>query len=388
MQFGAAHGQRVDAPELPASASGRSAALANDPRAQGIGRMPQRDALLSVAESALASGNTADAVVHFEQAALMLHAADTEMGLVRASMQAGDYRHALAFCAHTAGAHRDSGAAGALYAWLLRAGGQDAYARRVLDETMAFAPEDPVVEETRRAFDAGSSQPVGLLLETPHRMAPQALMLAGQAPPPTGARVVSSGVLIDGGRRALVPIAGLDGAPRAWVRNGLGLATEAIVEDVPDRLRAQGVAVLRLVAPMANGDARLAPRDPFAGSPGFAIEYPPSPAATPAWPSLRRGFLGAFEGTEGLRKLGIELWLGPHGGPVLDAAGRLAGIALRGSGGGSAMLPVSAFREVAHEAPADAGSDRVASPETSARLPADEAYERALKIALQILTLP
>ena len=60
----------------------------------------------------------------------MLHAPDTEAAQVRAHMQAGDYRRALAFGAHAASAHRRDWPAGtALYAWLLQAGGQAAAAR-------------------------------------------------------------------------------------------------------------------------------------------------------------------------------------------------------------------------------------------------------------------
>ena len=98
---------------------------------------------------------------------------------------------------------------------------------------------------------------------------------------------------------------------------------------------------------------------------------------------LRQGFLGAFDGAAGMRRLGIELPPGPRGGPVLDASGRLAGIALPGSDGRAAMLPVSMFRSVAQGAPVDS----VASAAVAPRLPADEAYERALKTALQVIAL-
>ncbi len=52
-------------------------------------------------------------------------------------MQAGEYRRALSFGAHAAGAHRDFPAATALYAWLLYVGGQDAFAARRLDAALA-----------------------------------------------------------------------------------------------------------------------------------------------------------------------------------------------------------------------------------------------------------
>jgi len=366
------------------AASERSAVQVIDPRAADVARMPARDALLNIAEQALADGDTAKAVGAFEQAALMLHAADTEMGLVRASMQAGDYRHALAFSAHTAGAHLDSADAGALYAWLLRAGGQDAAARRVLDATLVHAPQDAVARATRIAFDSTSFQPSSVLLDPPHRMAPYALMQGRQAPPPPGASGVSGGVLIDGGRRALVLSAAIEGARRVWVRNGLGRTTEAARDVAPDRLNGQDLAVLLLAEPLAAGDTPMAPRDPFAGSPGFVIGYGPAADATPAWPVLKQGFLGAFDAEAGLRRLGIDAPLQSRGGAVVfDAAGRIAGVTLPRIGGSTTMVPVSMFRELDRALPSAVGQGH--SPPDAARLPIDEAYERGLKTALQVL---
>lgn len=365
-----------------AAAGERPAAQGTDPRASGAARMPERDALLNIAEQALARGDTATAVTAFEQAASMLHAADTEMGVVRASMQGGNYRHALAFCAHAAGAHLDSAPAGALYAWLLRAGGQDAAARRVLETTLAYAPHDPVARATRRAFDGASLRPSGVLLELPHRMAPHALMQGGQAQPPPGASGVSGGVLIDGGRRALVPSVAIEGARRVWVRNGLGRTTEATRDVAPEHLQAQGLAVLQLSAPLVVGDATLAPRDPFAGSPGFAIGHEPAPDAAPAWPRLHQGFVGAVDGETGLRRLGIDVPVQATGGAVVfDAMGRIAGVALPRTGGSTTMVPVSMFREL----------DRAPAAElhrtSAARMAIDEACECGLKVSLQVLVL-
>ena len=370
-----------------AVAGERPAAHVTDPRAAGVAHMPERDALLNRAEQALAGGDTDGAVLAFEQAAGMLHAADTEMGLVRASMQAGDYRHALAFCAHTAGAHLDAAAAGALYAWLLRVGGQDAAARRVLDDAWAHAPQDPVVMATRRAFETDTFQTSGVMLDLPHRMAPHALMQGGQAPLPMGARMVAGGALIDGGRRALVPAAAIEGAGRLWVRNGVGQATEVSRDVTPDRLQAQGLAVLLLAQPLADGGIALAPRDAFAGSPGRVVGYELEADARPAWPALHQGFLGAFDGTAGLRQLGIDLPGKTSGGAVvLDATGRLAGITLPGTAGATAMLPVSMFRDLDRAATGQTGTAPPLAP--GMRMPIDETYERGLKIALQVLGLP
>ena len=345
----------------------------------------ERQRLLNEGEARLAAGDANGAREAFERASQMLHAADAEMSLVRALMQAGEYRQALAFCAHTAGAHRDAPAAGALYAWLLRAGGQEAFARRVLDETLARAPADPVANATQRAFEAVSPLASGLLIELPQRMAPKAWMLGGQTSPQRGAKVVSSAVLMNDGRNALVPIAGIEGAGRLWVRDGLGQTTEAFIGIAPDPLRARGFALLRLAAPLHEAPARPASRDPFAGSPGFAIEYVAMDDSAPAWPWLHQGFFGGFEGGAGMRKLGIAVPPGPHGGPVFDAAGRLAGIAVPSVGAQASMLPLSQFGAVADWAPDVERIEPVLTPEVPPRMPADEAYERALKVALQVI---
>ena len=55
-------------------------------------------------EALLASGKVAEARDAFEQAAALEHAADIELGILRSQMQAGHYRQALDFAAHTAGA--------------------------------------------------------------------------------------------------------------------------------------------------------------------------------------------------------------------------------------------------------------------------------------------
>ena len=351
-------------------------------------------AVVVAAEQALANGDTAAASAGFERAAAMQHDGAIEMGLVRAALQAGEYRQALAFCAHTAGAHADEPAAAALYAWLLHAAGQPAEARRVLARALARAPQHAVVEATRQAFENDVPIASGVLLAAPHRMAPQALMQGTQPALPADARTVAAGVLLGGGRAALVPATAIDGARRIWVRNGLGRATEAVPDaSAGPALRAHGVVLLHLQDSLPAGSTRLAPRDPFAGSPGFVIGYPAAGDSAPAWPTLREGFLGAADGREGLRKLGIEWPPELHGGPVFDAAGRLAGMSLRGAAHGVAaarpqgasMLPVSMFRALAHASSGAAAEPPANAEPLPGRIAPDAAYELGLKVALQVI---
>lgn len=374
----------------------RSAASITDFRVNDPAMMDARAAVLRRAESELAQGDTAAANETFDRAAMMLHAPDTEMGLVRTYMQAGQYRRALAFCAHTAGTHREAPSAGALYAWLLRAGGQGAFAERVLNETLARAPQDPVSLEVRRAFAQPRPLASGPLLQTPHRLAPQAVMAPGQAAVPDAARVVANGVLIRDGTLALVPNAAVRSVPSGmlWVRNGLGQTTQARIDETSRTLEGLGVAVLRLDAALDPPPSQaVAPREPFAGSPGFAVEYAESGTATPAWPWMSQGFFGALQANGGLRRLGIDLADGPHGGPVLDAQGRLAGIALPGPEREAVVLPASRWQDLPGIAAGGAPPSQpdAASPAAPARpsatLPADQAYESGLRLALQVIAL-
>jgi hypothetical protein len=95
---------------------------------------------------------------------------------------------------------------------------------------------------------------------------------------------------------------------------------------------------------------------------------------------LRAGFLGRVQVSNEWRPLGIDVPFGPRGGPVFDAAGQLAGMAILDQAGQSRLLPVTVFAGGAGEGGAQEGS--VASP---ARPQADEIYERALSAVVQII---
>lgn len=374
----------VEAQPQPQSPPPSPAAI-TDFRVGNTAQMAERVALLARGEALLAQGDTAAAVDQLDRAAMMLHAPDTEMALVRAYLQTGDYRRALAFCAHTAGAHRETVAPSALYAWLLQLGGQGAYADRVLAEARGRSADDAVLAAAARELASPSPRADAVLLTGPQRMAPYAVQRGGDAGVPAAAEVVASGTLIDGGRHALVPLAAIGAATTVWLRNGLGETTAATLAGRVDTL---GLALLKLARPLDPGDAlQLAPRDPFAGSPGFAIDFVAAPDAAPAWPWLHAGFLGGFTRPEtgsGERRLGIAMPPGLLGGPVFDGAGRLAGLAWRDD----RFLPVSSWRQALGDDLIDSASAASASAPASARsarMPNDEVYERALRIAVQVI---
>ncbi len=356
----------------------------------------QRRALLEDGERRLASGDVAAAQARFDQAALMLHAPDTEALLVRSYMQAGDYRRALAFGAHAAGAHRREWPAGqALYVWLLQIGGQGVVARRLLDDALALAPDDAALLAARSQLATDWPRADGLLQQLPLRMAPYAV---GDAVP-AGAQVVGSGLLLATGDAALVPASVL-GPPAVadrpiWLRNGLGQTVQARRAGQDESL---GLVHLRLAAPLPITPLATADREPFAGSPGYMVEYAPASGPAAAWPLLRQGFFARPGSVPGPRLLGIPAPAGPRGGPVFNAAGHLAGMAVTAADGTDRLLPLALLAErfpalaltPAHPAhPAHpAGLPASAALAGPQRADADAVYEQALRHALQVLVSP
>ena len=350
------------------------AAQAHDDEAAAAARLPQRVALLARAQAELERGDATQALDDFERAAMMLHAADAELGLIRAAMQDGQYRRALAFCAHTAGEHTDDADGAALYAWLLRVGGQGELATRVLAQARAQAPDDRVAAAVERAFAATPLVASGVLLQPLHRMAPWPVTPVAEEAPPATARFAGNAVLVSDGHAALLPLAAaaLPPGARVWVRNGLGQATAATLEPPDVALASRGLARLRLSSALPLGTSHeAAGRAPFAGSAGYAVQFDAVDA--PAWPLLTQGFLGGPRGDAELRKLGFGAM---PGAPVLDARGALVGIALAPADAQATWLPLAAL---AGTPPGEA------APRAAGLVAPDEIYEAGLRRALQVL---
>ena len=348
----------------------------------------------------------------------MLHAADTEMGLVRAYMQAGDYRRALSFAAHTAGAHPEDISGLGLYAWLLHLGGQPAVARQLLDQTLTQvrpsqreAPSVRLLAEVSQRLQAQRLALDGAMLQPPMRLAP----MAHGAVPAEQARVAGAAWLLPDGQHALVPLAAMPlEAPgtRLWLRNGLGRTVQATPEKVfPDI----GLRLVHLREPLADPkDEAVAAlwqvpaRDAFPGTPAVVMSHARSPQASAAWPLLSVGFLGApvpapaFEAASApatmsaspaqpapqpvpvsWRRLGIPLPEGQGAGPVLDMSGRLLGLAVPVPDGAQLVVPISRLRQVVGER-----FGQVSSEPTGQRQPVDQLYEGLLRVTLQAIVAP
>jgi tetratricopeptide (TPR) repeat protein len=337
------------------------------------------DGLLAQGEAALRANDAAGGVRAYERAAALRHVAAAEWGLVRAWMQAGDYRRALAFAAHAAGAHPDVVAGAGLYAWLLNIGGQPAIARQTLDEALKRHPQHDLLAATAARLEQPARGPAASLLIGATRQAPHAALAL-----PASVRAMASGVLHSDGLRAIVPSQPLVAAGESlWLRDAMGRTSPARLA----RLRREwGLAELVLEAPLGHPTIRLelAARDAFPGSPELAVEFAAAPdqRPEPEWPLLHTGFVGAWQA--GPRyALGAALASsGAHGGPVFDRAGRWIGLAMRGAGDRPALLAASALQEAWPELPvADAA---VPAPGLSP----DQVYERAMACAVQLLVLP
>lgn len=351
-------------------------------------RLLERKTLLQSGESALARLQVDAALQAFERAALIAHAADTEIALVRAYMQSGQYRRALAFGAHTAGAHLDVVGGSALYAWLLHIGGQAAIAQRLLQEADARMPGNALVKSVQQQLQSGTPLATPDLLTLPTRLAPYS---AANALPPN-ARVAGSGLLLQDGKHALAPLALLPKSGRIWLRNGLGQLAEA---RLAQRLTG-GVALLRLSQPLPAAESLLVSSSmAFPGSAGYALEYVAASDAAPAWPVLRTGFLGGMLGDSGERKLGIDMPAGPRGGPVFDAAGRLMGLVMASesalAGSPDRIVPVSLLAQALAGTAGKGAQVKLGNPAPAGASPpaaADMIYETSLKATLQVITAP
>lgn len=347
-------------------------------------------------EAALAEGRVPDAAKAFEQAALMAHEANSELGLLRVQMQAGEYRQALAFAAHTAGVHLDKVGGAVFYAWLLYLGGQQTVAEQTLQRAESRHPDAAIVRLARARFrEAVLRSDDGELMRPPTRLAPYATGEQADA----GAKVVASAALLADGLHALVPRTALPpGTTRIWLRNGLGQTVSARMP-VPENTTAgkpptsssdppdMALVILDLSAPLPVAKGTLVPpRDAFAGSPVWAVTYPSDVSGAPAWPVMRGGFLGRTD-------LGVRL---PSqeacGGPVFDQGGRLVGVVVREAPvdrtdgtrtSTDRLMPMGILRarwgERFGAASAESRVDMVG---------ADHLYERAMRTSLQVLVAP
>ncbi|MBT9492715.1 MAG: trypsin-like peptidase domain-containing protein [Paucibacter sp.] len=337
----------------------------------------ERLALLQAARTALAAGDSDTALSRLDAAAMISHAADTELLALQAQMQAGDYRGALMFASHTAGAHIHDPEALALYVWMLALGEQRVEARRLLDAGLKRLPENALLLAMHRQLPL--AEPAAKAETDRQAAAIRPGPLAIGTPVPAHAQALGSGLLLDGGRHALVPLAPSQAAAQLWVRSGLGHTSAARLVQTFDSL---GLALLSLDTPLPTAQSTLAraPRDAFAGSPATAFAYLAAPSAQATWPAMHRGFLGRLSAASNQQTLGVELPVAPRGGPVFDQAGRWVGVSVAAQDGEPKLVNLSTLQ-------AALGPWFEAVPIQPQGLPLalDQQYEQALPLTLQLL---
>jgi hypothetical protein len=336
---------------------------------------PLREDLLRQAEASLANLQAAQALALFEKAALIAHSSDTEMGIVRAHMQAGNYQRAVAFAAHAAGAHLDEVEATALYAWLLWIGGQQSSALRLLDDAKERKPRSGMIASVQQQLR--SARPLAVMPSPGSAL--RLLPYGGSAGIAKGAKTIGSGLLCDAGRRVLVPVDTLRRLKTSvWVRTAIGDFSQATIEQQDS---SSGIGVLKLKKTATNV------RDPvfsgvaaFPGSIGYVSDFVPASHSNPAWPLLSSGFLGTP--TTGVsdtkRSIAVGFPDGPRGGPVFDKAGIVVGLALPNH----QMILAPELLKIL-------GGLRVESRAMTDKMPqknSDQIYEQSLHNVVQIIT--
>jgi hypothetical protein len=169
------------------------------------------------------------------------------------------------------------------------------------------------------------------------------------------------------------------------VRDGLGATREAIADE--DGGQGGAASLWRLTTAIESEDDILVSERPVAGTPAFAIEYAETATSTPAWPWLRSGFLGVWTRDGEALRLGVDLAAAHAGGPVLDRAGRLVGMALRDLESRATMRPASLW-PVRGDIDGGAARGRGGANGPASDLAFDRLYEHALRVTLQVIALP
>ncbi len=328
---------------------------------------------IRVGEAALARLQIDEAQKAFEQAAALAHSADAELGLTRSYLQAGEFRRALAFVAHTAAAHSVDTGGTALYVWLLNAAGRSEQAKRILQDALQRSPSDLLLGRIASQLSSAIPLASASMLRPPARLAPYSEDTA------KGARITGNGVLIGSGEFALVTGQLLNRRSRVWVRNGLGEVHKV------NPVRRIGSSQLWLVKRMQiqnrPNPIRASVKPPFPGSVAHIVNFLPASELQPQWPQMHSGFLGAVRSDQ-TRTLGIELPFQSQGAPVFDASGALTGVSTVDRAGQQSLLACAELL------PLEFWADEPArSTQSTTKIASDAVYEIALRVTLQTIAL-
>jgi len=369
------------------------AAIALALLASQVGAETSAPVSLDAARRALAAGDAAKAATIYESLTRQGESLEAEIGLVRASLQAGEFRKAVSWATLTAGEHTDSSEAVALLAYLHDRAGYTELAIKTLKQLRTDRPNDPIAAAALATVLMDRGGKVSAADEAASRQWPRP---AFEAIPVNERRVLAAGngVIVDGGQHVLTYSAVLpDSASAIYVRNGLGKVRLAVREPGG----ATGPLVrLKITDPYP---ARWAiPKDQIASPDGarfcFAFGYSASGDPAGRYPAISPGVVfRADAGTGGLMQITGTLGAGHIGSPVFDPRGRLVGVSVGTGaitiGGENLRSRVGAGQFAVRTVAAQAAGG--GPPRPAGKMPpmpaVEELYERLVPAIVQIVSV-
>jgi hypothetical protein len=325
-----------------------------------VNRDVELNDLVIRAEATLRKLDGAKALSLFEQAALIAHRADIEIGIVRAHMQSGHSQQALAFCAHAAGAHLNEPSATLLYAHLLGLIGQRMYSERLMSECRVRFGENIAQRTTVRLAPYFETE--GL---------------------PTRAKVLGSGLVLNDGEHVVMPSALMlrKTSSKLWVRFATGELSRAKIED---QVGADFLVLHLADKPRAKNNrvVAIAPRPAFPGSLAYIVQLKSSLVLE--WPTLWTTFVGGAVDDSGHGSFSesrrfvdmLEVSSPVEGTPVLDQKGAVIGL-LSGTNGRWQIMPLQAVPQL-KENPSS-------TKDLTLKLAEDQIYQLGFNSAVQII---
>ena len=259
-------------------------------------------ASLEAANKALESGDAVSAVTIYEALTQQGESLEAELGLVKAALQAGEFRKAMSWATLVAGEHKDSAEAVRLLAYMQDRIGRSEHATTLLKESAATS---------------------GSLSPAPPRVHFEPFPAEGRHILSTG-----NGLIVDNGTRVLTYSGVIPEAAGAlYVRNGLGKVRRA--EREPGATR--DIVKLRLAESFAPATAF--PREQFIAPEGtrfcFALGYGPLTDPRSIYPAVAPGIVfRADAGVANLMQVTSAIGAGNAGSPIFDARGRFMGVAV------------------------------------------------------------
>ena len=348
---------------------------------------------LESARRALAAGDAAAAVEIYDSLTQQGESLEAEIGLVRASLQAGQFRKAISSATVTASEHTESSEAVALLAYVHDRAGYTEQALKALKQLRADRPDDLIASAALATVLMDRGGKVSAADQAASRKWPRP---AFQEFPIGKARVLAggNGVVVDGGQHVLTYSAVLPKAAKSiYVRNGLGKVRRVVRESGDQR----GELVrLKITEPypaswaLANDQIVSADGARFC----FAFGYSASASPEGSFPAISPGTVfRADAGVGGLMQVTTAQGAGNIGSPVFDPRGRLLGLTVGPGdipiGGENLRSRLGAGQFALRVIPPDPVKGPITYP--TGKMPpmpaVEELYERLMPSVVQIISV-